>query len=81
MSENGPREGARDLPKRVPSSRPPTARFVEAMSRHHRVRLTFVRDRLAAGLSPEEVASLYNDSFPQERPMTAEEVRKAAARR
>ena len=51
------------------------------MSRHHRVRLTFVRDHLAAGLSPEEVADLYNDSFPQERPMTAEEVRQAAARR
>ncbi|HXW67282.1 MAG TPA: hypothetical protein VEL82_05360 [Thermoplasmata archaeon] len=81
MSENGPREGTRDLPRRDPDS---GRRAVEASSPaghayevHARQEHRRARDilRLAEeGLSPEAIVIRYGQDHPAERPATVDEV-------
>jgi hypothetical protein len=81
MSENGPREGTKDLPRRDPESGhrsiEPDSPSGLAYARHsreaHRRRLE-IRDLVGQGLSPLEVGARYRQDHPAERPVTIDEV-------
>ncbi|HTW40170.1 MAG TPA: hypothetical protein VMF04_04865 [Thermoplasmata archaeon] len=87
MSENGPREGTKDLPRRDPES---GLRSVEADSasgraydlhaREERRRRDSLRDLIAQGLSPEEIVTRYGRDHPLERAVTVSEVQAAVDR-
>ncbi len=82
MSENGPREGTRDLPRRDrdagsravdPSS--PAGRMYAAMERAARRRRDELLELARRGLSVQRVAELYEIAHPLEPKVTAEELR------
>lgn len=86
MSENGPREGTRDLPRRDPEA---GRRGVDAGSltgaaydthgRQQRRRTRDVLELAREGLSPEEVVRRYGRDHPTERPPTVGEVAEIVA--
>ncbi len=82
MSENGPREGTRDLPGRDrdaghravdPTS--PAGRSYAAMGRAARRRRAELLELARTGLSARRVAELYRIAHPLEPEVTADEVR------
>jgi hypothetical protein len=81
MSENGPREGTKDLPRRDPASGQrsldpdsPAGRAYQAHSRLERRRREILRDLAREGLTPEEIVVRYARDHPSERPVTLTEV-------
>jgi hypothetical protein len=84
MSENGPREGTRDLPRRDPEAgyRTPDENSVAgAAYRSHARSLRRRRSELlalaVAGGTPSSIAAEYQASHPLEAPVSAEEIRRA----
>jgi hypothetical protein len=82
MSENGPREGTKDLPRRDPESGhrtvepgSPSGRAYRLHARQERERLDSIRELGALGLAAEEIAARYEQDHPLERELTAGEVR------
>lgn len=87
MSENGPREGTRDLPKRdretgfraVEPGTPAGVAYA-ALGRAARRRRDELLALLREGLTPERVAARYRTEHPLETPVTAEEIGALAPR-
>ena len=86
MSENGPREGTRDLPRRDPDAGhrsvapgSPSGVAYASLAKRVRRRREEVLALHRSGLSFEAVATRYNRDHPLERAMTAEEVRLAVS--
>ena len=84
MSENGPREGTRDLPRRSPDSgqrsvdpQSPSGLAYDRLARRERRRREEIRLLLRSGLSVEAVAERYAHEHPLERDVTQEEVEAA----
>lgn len=82
MSENGPREGTRDLPKRDRDSGyravepgTPAAITYAALGRAARRRREELRELVRQGHAPSRVAQLYQDAHPLEVPVTLDEIR------
>ena len=82
MSENGPREGSRDLPKRdrdagfrAVGPGTPAGTAYAALSRAARRRQEELRELVRQGLSPSQVAQRYQDAHPLEVPVTLDEIR------
>jgi hypothetical protein len=84
MSENGPREGTKDLPRRDPESgrrsvEPDSASgqaYAKSARDEQRRRLE-IRALAEQGLSGREVAASYERDHPSERAVTEEEVAEA----
>lgn len=88
MSENGPREGTRDLPRRDPEAgrrsvdpESLSGRAYGSQARQQRRRGKEIRELLDQGLSAAEVARHYATDHPMEYPVTDEEVAAARKRR
>jgi hypothetical protein len=82
MSENGPREGTKDLPRRDPESGQrsiepgsPSGRAYELHARQERRRREALLDLSRDGLSPEQIVARYGRDHPFERAVTLAEVR------
>ncbi len=87
VSENGPREGTRDLPKRDADSgrrgvdeQSLAGRAYRAHDRAERQRDGELDELAAEGLSEHEILVRYQQSHPYERVVTLEEVRRALGR-
>lgn len=87
VSENGPREGTRDLPKRdadagrrAVDGESLAGRAYRAHDRAERQRDGELGDLAAEGLSEHEILVRYEQSHPFERAVTREEVRRAVGR-
>jgi hypothetical protein len=81
MSENGPREGTRDLPRRDPDAGRRsvdedslTGAAYGSNARQQRRRATEIRALALEGETPDRIAARYTRDHPQEHPATAEEV-------
>lgn len=86
MSENGPREGTRDLPRPEPESgrraveeNSPAGVAYGALSRSLRRRRAELAVLAEAGGTTDGVARTYQADHPQEPPVSAEEIRAAIA--
>jgi hypothetical protein len=84
MSENGPREGTRDLPRRDPDAghrsvdpNSPSGVAYARLARRDQRRRAEIRALVDSGLSVEEVAARYAREHPLEREVTTDEVRAA----
>ncbi len=84
MSENGPREGTRDLPRRDPESGQRSAgpdslagAAYDALDREQRRRRQALWELAAEELSDDEIAERYGRDHPFERPVTRQEIRTA----
>jgi hypothetical protein len=82
VSENGPREGTKDLPRRNPEAghrsadaNSPSGRAYARLARSERRRRTEILSLLEAGLSPEMVRDRYAREHPAEREVTMDEIR------
>ena len=87
VSENGPREGTRDLPKRdadagrrAVDERSPAGRAYRTHDRAERQRDGELDALASEGLSENEIVSRYGQSHPFERAVTHEEVERALDR-
>lgn len=88
MSENGPREGTRDLPKRdreagfraVESGTPAGVAYA-ALSRAARRRREELLELVRQGLSAERIAERYLSEHPLEPAVTADEIQALSRRR
>jgi hypothetical protein len=86
MSENGPREGTRDLPRRSPeaghravdenSTAGVAYRRLSKLLRHRRAELVAL---VVDGASPSTIAAFYERDHPLEPPVTASEIEIAVA--
>ncbi len=81
MSENGPREGTRDLPRRHPEAghrvvdrNSPSGVAYDRLARRERRRREEILQLVRAGLSFEAIATRYASDHPLERDVTREEV-------
>ena len=88
MSENGPREGTRDLPKRdrdagyrAVEPGTPTGTAYAALSRAAVRRREEILELVRQGLPPHRIAELYQRAHPLELPISLDEVRALARRR
>ena len=88
MSENGPREGTRDLPKRdreagfrAVDPRTPAGIAYAEIGRAARRRRDELLELVRQGLPAARIAALYQAAHPLELPVTAEEIRSLARRR
>ncbi len=86
MSENGPREGTRDLPRRDPEAGRRgvdagslTGAAYDTVGRQQRRRVREVLELAREGLSAEEVVRRYGRDHPTERPPTVDEVEEIVA--
>ena len=86
MSENGPREGTKDLPHRdrdaghrSPAPDSPAGRAYGSISRATRRRRAQLADWLAAGVAPARIIERYAVEHPLERAVTLEELRRLRA--
>jgi hypothetical protein len=84
MSENGPREGTRDLPRRDPEARYRTVDEAGAAGAEYRKVAQSLRRRraellalAAAGGTPSTIASQYQADHPLEAPVSAREAQVA----
>ncbi|MGA8664528.1 MAG: hypothetical protein WB809_05635 [Thermoplasmata archaeon] len=84
MSENGPREGTRDLPRRSPEAghravdpHSPTGIAYDRLARRQRRRLAEILGMVRSGLSFEVIVAQYGRDHPIERDVTEEEFRAA----
>ncbi|MGP8071669.1 MAG: hypothetical protein ACLPZM_00860 [Thermoplasmata archaeon] len=82
MSENGPREGTRDLPRRSPDAghravdpHSPSGVAYDRLARRERRRREEIRQLVLTGLSFETIVARYAQEHPLERDVTREEVR------
>ena len=82
MSENGPREGTRDLPKRdrdagfrAVDPETPAGQAYAALGRAARRRREELLELVRQGLSAPRIVELYQVAHPLEMPVTAEEIR------
>ena len=85
MSENGPREGTRDLPKRdrdaghrAVDPGTPAGRAYASLGRATRRRREELLEHIHAGLSTPRVAELYGNTHPLEPAVTSDEIRALA---
>jgi hypothetical protein len=85
MSENGPREGTRDLPRSGPDAgrravddTSAAGAAYKALHRRARQRREELVALVRSGLSPESVAREYSARHPLERAATVDEVESAA---
>ncbi len=81
MSENGPREGTRDLPRSGPEAgrravdgSSASGAVYQAIARRTRRRHDEILEAVRSGLSPQEAATTYNRNHPLEREVTVTEV-------
>jgi len=84
MSENGPREGTRDLPRRSPEAghravdpRSPSGIAYDRLARRERRRREEIRQLIRSGLQFEAIAERYAQDHPLERDVTRAEVKAA----
>jgi hypothetical protein len=84
VSENGPREGTKDLPRRNPESgqrsvdpNSPSGRAYRRLARSEQRRRTEIAELVRAGLSFDAIVARYAQDHPAEREVTADEVRSA----
>ena len=84
MSENGPREGTRDLPRRNPEAgyrgvdeNSAAGLAYRRLAQSLRRRRDALRALAAAGGSPASIAADYEAAHPLEAPVSAEEIRAA----
>ena len=85
MSENGPREGTRDLPKRdregghrAVEPETPAGMAYASLGRAARRRREELRELIQHGFTAPRVAELYRIAHPLEPPVTADEIRALA---
>lgn len=88
MSENGPREGTRDLPKRdreaghrAVDPATPAGKAYAALSRAARRRREELFELVHQGLSAERIVEVYQGAHPLEPTVTVGEIRALVRRR